>query len=91
MMLQLDEPDDFVIATGVAHSVSDCVAIAFDHAGLDVDQHIVIDPSLVRPAEVDHLIGDAGKARRVLGWEPRTNFESLIRMMVDADMELLSR
>ena len=69
----------------------DCVAIAFDHAGLSVDDHVVIDSALVRPAEVDHLIGDYGKAKELLGWEPRTDFEALIRMMVDSDLALLSR
>jgi GDPmannose 4,6-dehydratase len=91
LMLQRDDPQDYVIATGVAHSVRDCVEIAFDHAGLDVDDHLVIDESLKRPAEVDHLIGDASKAKRDLGWEPRTSFDALIRLMVDADYKLLSR
>jgi len=91
LMLQRDEPQDFVIATGVAHSVRDCVAIAFDQAGLDVDAHVMIDRELVRPAEVDHLIGDATKAHTLLGWTPKTDFESMIRMMVDADHRLLSR
>jgi GDPmannose 4,6-dehydratase len=91
LMLQQDEPADFVIATGIAHSVRDCVDIAFDQAGLEIDEHVVIDESLKRPAEVDHLIGDASKAKRELGWEPRTSFEQLIRLMVDADYELLSR
>ena len=91
LMLQRDEPEDFVIATGKAHSVRDCVEIAFDQAGVAVDDHVVVDPDLRRPAEVDHLIGDYGKAKRLLGWEPRTSFEELIRLMVDADLELLSR
>jgi GDPmannose 4,6-dehydratase len=91
LMLQRDDPQDYVIATGVAHSVRDCVEIAFDQAGLPIEDHIVIDDSLKRPAEVDHLIGDASKARRDLGWEPRTSFEQLIRLMVDADRKLLSR
>ena len=91
MMLQQERPDDFVIATGVAHSVRQCVEIAFDQAGLRVEDHVVTDPSLVRPAEVDHLVGDFSKARSVLGWEPTTNFEQLIRMMVDADRVALSR
>jgi GDPmannose 4,6-dehydratase len=84
-MLQQDQPDDFVVATGVAHSVRDCVEIAFDHAGLSVDDHVVIDPGLLRPAEVEHLIGDASKARRMLGWQPEVSFEDLIRMMVESD------
>jgi GDPmannose 4,6-dehydratase len=91
LMLQRDEPEDFVIATGIAHSVRDCVAVAFDHAGLEVERHVVSDSELMRPAEVDHLIGDYGKARTLLGWEPRTGFEEMIRLMVDADHELLSR
>jgi GDPmannose 4,6-dehydratase len=90
MMLQRDEPEDYVIATGVAHSVKDCLEIAFDHAGLEPDDHVVLDPVFQRPAEVEHLIGDASKARRVLGWEPKVDFEQLIRTMVDADLKLLS-
>ncbi len=90
MMLQRDEPEDYVIATGVAHSVKECLEVAFDHAGVEIDSHVVTDPSLQRPAEVEHLIGDAGKAQRLLGWEPEVDFEQLIRMMVDADLALLS-
>jgi GDPmannose 4,6-dehydratase len=90
LMLQQDEPEDFVIATGQTNSVRDCVEIAFDQAGLDVADHVVVDDDLRRPAEVDHLIGDSGKAKRILGWEPRTTFEELIRLMVDSDLELLS-
>ena len=89
LMLQQDQPEDYVIATGLAHSVRDCVEIAFDQAGLDVEGRVVIDPALARPAEVDHLIGDASKARRQLGWEARTNFEELMRLMVDSDHRLL--
>src|SRR5579862_3193553 len=81
LMLQQDEPDDYVIASGVAHSVRRCLEIAFEHAGVPVDGHLVIDPALERPAEVDHLIGDASKARRVLGWRPTVGFEELVRMM----------
>jgi GDPmannose 4,6-dehydratase len=91
LMLQRDAPEDFVIATGVAHSVRDCVAVAFDQAGVDVERHVRIDDQLMRPAEVDHLIGDHSKAAKLLGWEPRTDFETMIRLMVDADHELLSR
>jgi GDPmannose 4,6-dehydratase len=90
LMLQRDLAEDYVIATGAAHSVRECVEIAFDQAGVEIDAHVAIDESLVRPAEVDHLIGDASKARADLGWEPRTSFERLIRLMVDADHELLS-
>jgi GDPmannose 4,6-dehydratase len=90
LMLQRDEPDDYVIATGVAHSVKECLEVAFDHTGLEIDSHVVMDASLQRPAEVEHLIGDAGKAKRMLGWEPEVDFEQLIRMMVDADVAALS-
>jgi GDPmannose 4,6-dehydratase len=90
LMLQRDDPQDFVIATGITHSVGECVQIAFDHAGLEVESHVLTDESLVRPAEVDHLIGDSTKAKELLGWEPRTDFDTLIRMMVDADLALLS-
>ncbi len=89
LMLQQGEPSDYVIATGVSHSVRDCLEIAFDHAGVAIDHHVVIDESLKRPAEVEHLVGDASKAKRVLGWEPTVSFEQLIRMMVDADLKLL--
>jgi GDPmannose 4,6-dehydratase len=91
LMLQQDVPEDFVIATGQAHSVRDCVNVAFEHLGLDPDEYLKTDAALMRPAEVDHLIGDSGKAKRLLGWEPRTSFEELIRLMVDADLELLRR
>ena len=90
MMLQQDEPDDYVIATGKDHSVRDLVEVAFGHLGLDWEDHVELDPALLRPAEVDHLIGDYSKAREQLGWEPRTSFDELIRLMVDSDMELLS-
>jgi len=89
LMLQQEEPDDYVIATGIAHSVRECVDVAFDHAGIAVDDHVVIDPSFLRPAEVEHLIGNPSKAKAALGWEPEISFEQLIRMMVDADMALL--
>jgi GDPmannose 4,6-dehydratase len=90
-MLQQDEADDFVIATGRSHSVQDLVAIAFGHAGLDWQRYVKHDPALVRPAEVDHLIGDASKAKARFGWEPTVDFEALIRMMVDADTERISK
>ncbi len=89
LMLQRDDPQDYVIATGEAHSVRECVEIAFDQAGLSVDDRVVLDPAFLRPAEVDHLIGDPSKAKRDLGWEPKTSFEQLIRLMVDADYALL--
>jgi GDPmannose 4,6-dehydratase len=89
LMLQQERPEDFVIATGTAHSVRECVEIAFDHAGLALDEHVELDPVLIRPAEVEHLIGDATKAKQLLGWQPEMSFEELIRMMVDADYALL--
>ena len=91
LMLQQDAADDYVIATGESNSVRRLVEIAFDEAGLDWRPRVVIDDSLKRPAEVDHLVGDASKARRELGWAPRTSFEELIRRMVRSDLELLSR
>jgi len=91
LMLQQDDPQDFVIATGQAHSVRDCVDAAFGHVGLSPDDHVKTDSEFMRPAEVDHLIGDYGKAKRELGWEPRTSFEELIQLMVEADLELLRR
>jgi len=89
LMLQQDKPDDYVIATGETHSVEELVSVAFDYVGLDWHNHVVQDPQFMRPAEVDFLVGDASKARRVLGWEPKVTFADLIRMMVDADLELL--
>jgi GDPmannose 4,6-dehydratase len=89
-MLQQDRAEDYVIATGVAHSVRECVEVAFDQAGLEIADHVQIDDSLRRPAEVDQLIGDASKAERDLGWTPETSFEQLIRLMVDADTQILS-
>jgi GDPmannose 4,6-dehydratase len=91
LMLQQDEPDDYVIATGEVHSVRELVEVAFEHAGLDPERHIRIDSRFLRPAEVEQVIGDATKAREKLGWQPRTSFEEMIRLMVDADVELLSR
>ena len=88
LMLQHDEPDDYVIATGETHSVQELLEMAFDRVGLDWRKHLEIDPRFYRPAEVDMLQGDASKARRVLGWEPKVNFETLVAMIVDADWEL---
>jgi GDPmannose 4,6-dehydratase len=90
LMLQQPEPQDYVIATGVANSVRTLVDLAFDHVGLDPDPYVRQDPQFMRPAEVDHLIGDCAKAERQLGWRPRTSFEELVRLMVDADLALLS-
>ena len=91
LMLQQDVPMDYVVGTGEEHSVREFAEIAFDHAGVDMERHVVIDPSLLRPAEVDHLVGDASKAREQLDWEPRVSFRELVEMMVDADLERLSR
>jgi GDPmannose 4,6-dehydratase len=91
LMLQQAEADDFVIATGISHSVRELVQTAFGCAGLEWQRYVKLDPSLVRPAEVDHLIGDATKARRILGWVPDVDFAGLIRMMVDADVDRLER
>jgi GDPmannose 4,6-dehydratase len=91
LMLQQDTPEDFVIATGETNTVRRCVEIAFDQVGVDPEPYVKIDDALKRPAEVDLLVGNAEKAKRVLGWEPRTSFEQLIRQMVDADMARLSR
>jgi GDPmannose 4,6-dehydratase len=92
LMLQRDIPEDYVIATGEAHSVRECCEVAFDEVGLgDFEKYVTIDPSFVRPAEVDHLIGDPGKAERDLGWKPQTTFEDLIRLMTRADLASLSR
>ena len=90
LMLQRDEADDYVIATGRSHSVRELVEVAFSHAGLDWREHVRTDPALLRPAEVEHLIGDPAKAEAELGWRPRVDFEGLVRMMVDADIERLS-
>jgi GDPmannose 4,6-dehydratase len=86
-MLQQDSADDYVVAMGVSHSVQELVELAFGHVGLDWRAHVRQDPALLRPAEVDLLIGDASKARRVLQWEPEVDFRGLISMMVDADLE----
>jgi GDPmannose 4,6-dehydratase len=91
MMLQEDEPDDYVIATGEAHSVRELVDVAFAHAGLDPAEHLQIDERFLRPAEVEHLIGDPTKAREKLGWSPHTTFEEMVKLMVDSDLEMLSR
>jgi GDPmannose 4,6-dehydratase len=90
LMLQQPAADDYVIATGVSHSVRELVEIAFARAGLGWERHVKTDPRFLRPAEVDHLIGDPGKAKRVLGWEPKVDFKQLVEMMVDADFERLS-
>jgi GDPmannose 4,6-dehydratase len=91
LMLQQQTPEDFVIATGETHSVRELVEVAFGHVGLDYQKYVKLDPAFIRPAEVDLLVGDPGKAKRVLGWEPEVTFEQLVKMMVDADMQRLER
>ena len=86
MMLQQDKPDDYVIATGTQHTVGDLVEVAFAHVGLDWRQYVRQDPSLIRPAEVETLLGDASHARETLGWEPEVSFEELVQKMVDSDL-----
>ena len=88
-MLQQDEPDDYVVGTGIDHSVRELVDIAFGHLGLDPKRYVKTDPSFVRPAEVDLLIADPSKAREQLDWQPQTSFEELISLMVDADLKRL--
>ena len=91
LMLQQDEPGDYVVAMGIAHSVKDLVQEAFSHAGLDWQKYVRVDPQFLRPAEVDHLIGDSSNARSRLGWQPSVDFQGLVRMMVDTDLDRLSR
>ena len=90
LMLQQDEPKDYVVASGENHSVREFVDAAFGYAGLDAARHVVVDPALVRPAEVDDLVGDASRAKRELGWEPEVSFAGLVEMMVDGDLERLA-
>jgi GDPmannose 4,6-dehydratase len=89
LILQQEEPEDFVVGTGVDHSVRELVEIAFDHAGLNPAEHVVQDPLLLRPAEVDRLVAKSSRARELLGWEPKTDFEQMVRLMVDADLRRL--
>jgi GDPmannose 4,6-dehydratase len=89
LMLQQDKPDDYVVATGETHSIREFLDEAFGHVGLSWKKHVEIDSRYYRPAEVDLLIGDAGKARRQLGWQPKTKFADLVKLMVDADIKLL--
>jgi GDPmannose 4,6-dehydratase len=90
MMLQRSAPEDYVIATGVSHSVRELVQIAFSHVGLDWEKYVRTDPALLRPAEVEHLLGDPSKARAEMGWKPTVDFKQLVEMMVDADLQVLS-
>jgi GDPmannose 4,6-dehydratase len=87
LMLQQEQPDDFVISTGHSTSVREFCHLAFAHIGLDYEDHVVVDPQFYRPAEVDVLQGDAGKAQRVLGWQPRVSLEQMVQIMVDADLQ----
>ena len=89
-MLQAREPVDYVVAMGETHTVREFAELAFAHAGLDFERHVVVDPRFLRPAEVDHLVGDATKAREELGWQPRVSFRELVELMVDADVERLA-
>ena len=89
LMLQRDVPSDYVIGTGESHSVDELVRVAFEHVGLNPEDHVVVDPELMRPAEVDQLVADSSKAHRELDWRAQTPFEDLVRLMVDADLELL--
>jgi GDPmannose 4,6-dehydratase len=89
LMLRRDEPADYVVGTGIEHSVREFAELAFDHAGLDIERHVVVDPSLLRPAEVDHLVADPSRAKAELGWQPETSLEELARLMVDADVARL--
>jgi len=91
LMLQQPQPDDYVIASGETHSVRELCEVAFGYLGLDWEEYVVVDPQFLRPAEVEQLVGDASKARRVLGWRPEVGFRQLIEMMVEADMEVLQR
>jgi GDPmannose 4,6-dehydratase len=90
-MLQRDEPTDYVIGTGRHHTVRDCIEAAFRYVGLEPDDFVRVDPRFLRPAEVDTLLADPGKAKRDLGWEARTPFEDLVRIMVESDLELQER
>ena len=91
LMLQAEKPDDYVIATGATHTVRELCEVAFSHVGLDWQAHVKIDPQFIRPAEVELLLGDAGKAQRVLGWTPSVDFAALVKMMVDADLARVRR
>jgi GDPmannose 4,6-dehydratase len=91
LMLQQDQPDDYVVATGETHSVREFCQEAFGYVGLDWEKHVIVDPNFYRPAEVDMLVGDPSKARRVLGWQPSVNFRQLVRLMVDADLAALQQ
>ena len=90
-MLQQEQPDDFVVATGVTTTVRDMCQLAFDHVGLNYRDYVKVDPALFRPAEVDVLLGNPAKAQRILGWKPKTDLQTLICMMMDADMKRVAK
>jgi GDPmannose 4,6-dehydratase len=91
LMLQNERPTDYVIGTGLQHSVRDCCEVAFAHVDLDLADFVRVDPQLVRPAEVDTLLADPGKARRELGWSSKTSFQELVVLMVETDLEAQER
>jgi GDPmannose 4,6-dehydratase len=91
LMLQQKEPGDYVVATGISHSVNDLIKVAFGHVELDWEEYVVSDPKLFRPAEVDFLLGDPRKAKSKLEWQPKVTFEELIRMMIEADLQIYQR
>jgi GDPmannose 4,6-dehydratase len=91
LMLQQPKGDDYVVATGEAHSVGELCEAAFGHVGLDYRKHVEVDPRYFRPTEVDYLLGDPSKAARLLGWRPRTTFQELVRLMMEADLALAER
>ena len=90
LMLQQEEAEDYVIATGVDRTIGDFCRAAFDHVGLDWQEHVVVDPKFFRPAEVNILLGDGTKAKEKLGWEPEISFEEMVQMMVDRDLEVVA-
>ncbi|MDO9541055.1 MAG: GDP-mannose 4,6-dehydratase, partial [Kiritimatiellia bacterium] len=91
LMLQQSKPDDYVVATGIAHSVKDFIELAFEHVKLDWKKFVVHDPRFIRPVDVDHLLGDSSKARKILGWKPSVDFAGLVKMMVDSDLAKLKQ
>ena len=91
MMLHQDQPDDYVVSTGVTHSVREFCEAAFGHVGLNYEDYVVQDPRFYRPAEVDLLVGNPQRAREQMGWQPKVSFEGLVEMMVDADLQLLGK
>ena len=88
LMLQHNQPDDFVVATGETHSVREFCKVAFEHVGLNYEDYVAVDPKFFRPAEVDHLLGNAGKAQKVLGWKAKVKFHDLVTEMVQSDLGL---